>query len=386
MKRSAKIVIAVIVLALVGIGTLTYRNRESVVSTELISEVIIQKRPVQTVVLAPQTLQEKLFATGVLGAEQDVIMQSEVAGRVKKVHKQLGEKCRRGETLVQLDPETYQIAVAQAKAMLAQSKVRLGQAKRDWDRMQALKESAVATAQQLDQAASSQSTAAAALEQAQATLRGAQRNLRETTIKCPFSGYVAEEKLEVGQTVGPNISVARLVDLKKLKLTLNVTSASLSRIRAGQSVELTDPALPEQTYRGVVSRLGVAADANTRNFPVEVQVDESEGALRAGQIVHATLALKEHVDVLSIPVESLITRIENNHVFVVVDGIAKKKTVRTGPQIGEQIIVLDGLKNGDEVVSIGGQELTDGTEVEVIRRLDKSSNLSLADGAPTPDN
>ena len=194
MSRSAKIVIAVIVASLIGIGYATYRNRSSVVSTQEISEVIIERRPVQTVVVAPQNLEEKLFASGVLGAEQDVVMQSEVAGRVKKVHKQLGEKCRRGETLVQLDPEHYQIAVAQAKAMVSQSKVRLDQARRDWDRNQALKESAVVTDQQLDQAESSRATASAALEQAEASLRAAQRNLRETNIKCPLTKFEGRTK------------------------------------------------------------------------------------------------------------------------------------------------------------------------------------------------
>jgi RND family efflux transporter MFP subunit len=385
MKRSVKIVIAIIVLALVGIGIATYRNRGSVVSTEEISKVIIEKPPVQTVVLSPQTLVEKLFATGVLGAEQDVVIQSEVAGRVKKVHKQLGDKCRRGETLVQLDPETYQIALAQAKAMVGQSKVRLEQAKRDWDRMQALKESAVATVQQLDQAESAQSTAAAALDQAQASLRGAQRSLRETNIKCPFSGFIAEKKVEVGQTVGPNIPVARLVDLSKLKLVLNVTSTTLSRIRTGQTVELTDPGLPDRTYRGAVSRLGVAADISTRNFPVEVLVDDSENTLRAGQIVHAILRLEQYEDVISIPVEALMKTAENNYVLAVVDGKAKKKIIRVGPQIGEQVIVLEGLQKGDEVISVGGQELADDTEVEVIRRKNMSHSLSLADGAPTEE-
>jgi RND family efflux transporter MFP subunit len=385
MKRSAKIVIGIIVLALLGIGILTYRNRGSLVSTEEVSKVVIQKRPVQTVVLAPQTLQEQLFATGVLGAKQDVVMQSEVAGRVKKVHKQLGEKCRRGETLVQLDPETYQISLAQAKAMVGQSKVRLDQAKRDWDRMEELKESAVATAQQLDQAEGSRNTAAAALDQAQAALRASQRNLRETNIKCPFSGFVAEQKVEVGQTVGPNIPVARLVDLRKLKLTLNVTSGALSRIKVGQTVELYDPALPDKTYGGAVSRLGVAADANTRNFPVEVLVDESKSGLRAGQIIHATLTLQEHVDVISIPVDALIKTIEGDKAFVVSDGKAKQVSVRIGPQIGEQIIVVEGLKKGDEVISVGGQELQDDTEVEVIRRKEMSESPSLADGAPILD-
>jgi RND family efflux transporter MFP subunit len=385
MKRSAKIVIAIIVLALVGIGVATYRNRGSVVSTEEISKVLIEKPPVQTVVLFPQTLVENLFATGVLNAEQDVVIHSEVAGRVKKVLKQLGEKCRRGETLVQLDPETYQIARAQARAMVGQSKVRLEQAKRDWNRMQALKESAVATVQQLDQAESAQSTAAASLDQAQASLRGAQRSLRETNIKCPFSGFIAEKKVEVGQTVGPNIPVARLVDLKKLKLVLNVTSAALSRIRAGQTVELTDPALPKQTYHGAVSRLGVAADINTRNFPVEVLVDDSENSLRAGQIVHATLQLEKYADVISIPVEALVKTPETSWVLVVVNGRAKKKNIRIGPQIGEQIIVLEGLQKGDEVISVSGQELADDTEVEVIRRKNMSQSLSLADGAPTEE-
>jgi membrane fusion protein (multidrug efflux system) len=95
--------------------------------------------------------------------------------------------------------------------------------------------------------------------------------------------------------------------------------------------------------------------------------------------------LEQYEDVISIPVEALMKTVENNHVLAVVDGKAKNKVIRVGPQIGEQVIVLEGLQKGDEVISVGGQELADDTEVEVIRRKNMSQSLSITDRAPTEE-
>jgi membrane fusion protein (multidrug efflux system) len=325
-------------------------------------------------VVRPSTLKEKLVSTGVLKANQDVVISSEVAGQVQKVSKALGDRCEKGELLLRIDPESYQIALAQADAQLKQSRIALDHSERDFKRTQALKESAVATAQQLDQAEGAQSSAAANVEQAQAAFRVAERNLRETKVRCPFSGYVAEMMVDTGQAVGPQTPLARLVDTSELKLLLSVTSAEIGRIKTGQAVFLRDPALPDQSYQGTVSRLGVAADTMTRNFPVEVLVGGDAGGLRAGQVVHATLELGEHSDALAIPSEAVVTSDDEKIVFVVADGKAQKIPVSTGPEIEGNVIVTDGLKPGSEVIIVGGEDLTQGSLVEVVRREDQAAS------------
>ncbi len=368
MKTRAKVAVILVfpMLALVAIGALTYKNRAPMTKTDLIQEVVKSRHPVQVLTVQPRTLTEKLISTGVLKAEQDVILSAEVAGKVKKVFKSLGDSCKKGELLLRLDAEGYEIALAQAQAALKQSQIGLDHTGRDFKRMQALKQGAVVTAQQLDAAEGAKRSAGASVEQAEAALRFTKRNLRETSVRCPFTGFVAQRMVDKGQAVGPQTPLARLVDISRLKLVLSVTSGEISRLKIGQTVVLTDPALPGKSYNGDVSRVGVAADSITRNFPVEVLVDKQEDGLRSGQVVHASLTLEEYRDALAVPVEAVMTAGKIKSVFVVSKDKAEKVAVSVGPQIDEKVIIASGLKAGDKVITVGGDDLEQGFLVEVV--------------------
>lgn len=371
--KVAVILIALFTLLLL-VGVLTYRNRAPASDGELIQEVTTPRPPVRTVLLKPQLLLDKLVSTGVLKAKQDVILSAEVPGKVKKVLKALGDKCNKGELLLQLDTEGYRIGLSQAKAALAQSEISLDHATRNWNRMQQLKASAVATAQQLDSAEGSVSSGEATVEQAKAALQLAARNLRETNVRCPFTCFVAQRMVDTGQTVLPQTPLARLVDTSELKMVLSVTSAELSRLKVGQTVVIRDPTVPGRSYTGSVFRLGVAADALTKNFPVEVLLDDKESRLHTGQVVHTSLELEEHRDVLAVPVEAVFTSGTTQFVLAVSKDKAQKVIVTTGTQIEEQVIITSGLQPGDEVIVVGGDDLVNGAEVTVVNREDKAKS------------
>lgn len=364
------VVFALVLAILVFVGIMTYLNRADQSGRVLVREITSSTHPVQTVVVTPLDLVERLSSTGVLQAERDVIISSEVAGKVEKVFRKLGDKCQKGALLARLDAEGYQINLAQAEAAVRQGEVALDHARRDLERMTALKESAVATAQQLDAAEGATSTSLAALEQARAAQKMAARNLREAGIRCPFTGFVADIRIDTGSAVMPQTPVARLVDTSHLKLVLSVTSAEMSRIQSGQQAIITDPSVPDEMYRGTVSRLGVAADSTTRTFPVEVSVSPTGNGLKAGQVVHVSLELQVHKDVIALPNQAILTDPVNGkkYVLAVKNGVVEKVEVVTGLQIEDSVIVKDGLGKGTEVVTIGGDELEDGMAVDVTKR------------------
>lgn len=365
-KLKLVVIIAVLLVVLVGAAVLTYMNRAPVSDSTLVSAVELDRRPVKTRVVEPAVMIERLESTGVLRARRDVTLTTEVAGEVIKVFKDLGDRCEKGELLVRLDGEGYRIAVAQSKAMVKQGEVAVEQAERDLARLRKLSAQAAATAQQVDAAEGGLASGAAALEQARAGLQAARRNLRETQVRCPFGGNVAEQMVELGQMVGPQTPLVRLVDADRLELVISVTAAELARIETGIAVELDDPELPGKNFEGVVSRLGVAADEATRTFPVEVEVDGTTEGLRAGQVVRASLELARHADALAVPVDAVLSRDGQRTLVVVRDGKARELSVVTGPEIDGRVIITSGLVAGEEVVVVGGDELSDGAEVEVV--------------------
>jgi RND family efflux transporter MFP subunit len=296
----------------------------------------------------------------------DVTMTAEVGGRVEKIFKELGDSCNEGDVLLRLDQESYRISVAQARAALQQSEVAQDQARRTLERVNKLKERNIAAEAEYDSAESGYRTSKASVEAAKAVLRAAARNLKETTVRCPFTGQLAERMVDVGQSVGPSVPLARLVNVDKLKLTINVSSSQLGQIAVGHQVALSDPDLPSNSVLGKVSRLGVAADPQTRTFPVELVTENAGDVLRPGQVVEARIEFAVHKNVLVVPIEAVTTMDGAESVFVVADGAARRVPVQLGIQSEGRTVVEEGLSPGDEVVVVGGDGLEDGSLVETI--------------------
>lgn len=358
-----------LVLVVLFFGTIagaTWVNRTQRSENGLITEVEVSRRPVRVTEVGPVDLTEILETTGLLLPNRDVMITAEVAGKVQRVYKELGDPCKSGELLVKLDGEGYQIALAQARAQVQQAEVALDHARRDLQRIEQLREEAAVAPQQLDTMEGAARTAAASLEQARAGQQAAERSLRETRITCPFSGHVAERMVEVGQMVDPRTPLARLVDVGRLKLSLSVTGDQLARIRLGQEVTLVDTARPLERFTGTVSRLGVAAEESTRTFPVEVLVEQDSVGLRAGQVVRSSLSLGDYRGVLAVPVDAIQQDGEQPSVFVVREGRARRVPVRTGAQVRNRVIIESGLSAGDRVVAVGSDALQDGVEVMVM--------------------
>ena len=384
---SGKIQVIVVLLLFAGgltaIGIATYSNRVQKIDTELVKEVKLEKAPVETQVAVLQNLTERLVATGVLVADQDITLTAEVGGEVKKVTKSLGDYCKKGELIVRLDAESYNLAMRQAKAALSQSEVSLEYAAREWERMKKLKGSEVASESRIDSAEGNFSANKAAVDSAKAAVAVAARNLKETNVKCPFSGYIAERMVDPGASITPGMPLARLVDLGRLSLTISVTSDKLARLKVGQKAVLSDPALPDRTYVGEVSRLGVAADSVTRTFPVEVELVEKHADLRAGQVVQASLALQTFENVTAVPSGAVQKSLGPPRIVIVEGGKAKVRTVTLGQEIDDLVIVTSGVKPNDEVVVVGGSELRDDIEVAVTRRIPHSNDVvTTAEAAP----
>lgn len=355
------------ILVLAGvIAGVTIMNKAPAPSGELIQEVERSVFPVETVKVGPRTVAETLNRTGVLQADKDVTLNAQVAGTVKKVDKRLGDACAKGEAVVRLDPESYRIGVSQAGAALKQAKVALEQAERNLARIEKLKRKEVASEQQYDTAATGVEASKAALDQARAAQRAAAKGLKDTKVKCPFDGTVARTMVEVGQSVGPAVPVARIVDTEKLKLVIEVPARQLSMLRLGQRVTLTAPSAAGGSIEGEISRIGVAANERTRTFPVEI-LAANGGELRPGQVVNADCELQIHREALLVPVEALLDEQgEASELMVIEDGAARTVRVDLGARIGNEIIVKSGLSPGDEVITVGHETLKDGAPVKPV--------------------
>ena len=363
MKSSARVVIGLGVV-LVAVGSVTYLNRRSGDGGKRVSIVTADQRPVSTIRVAPEALVETIERTGELRAHQDVVLTAEVPARVRGTPKGFGDTCHRGEVVMRLDASSYQIAGQQAQAALEQARAELDHAERERQRAEHLSD--VMPTQEVDNARSRVRTAQAQVQAAEASLRMAQRNLRETVLVCPFDGEIAHRHVDVGQLVGGDSPLVRVVSGGDLELTVQLSSAELSRIEPGQEVDVWDPALPDRHYPATVERIGVAADPATRTFPVRIRVPRGDTGPRPGQLVQAKIVVQKHPDALAVPEEALVEADDKPAVFVVRGGNARLVPVALGPRIAERRVVTKGISAQDRVIVVGHHGLSPGDAVKVV--------------------
>jgi RND family efflux transporter MFP subunit len=353
------------------IGLVTWFNRVSnLAKTGTVTKINAKLQPVQVEQIMPLDLVERMEVSGILMADKDVMVIAEVAGRVTKVYKQLGDSCAKNEVLLALDAERYQIAAAQAKAMFRQAEVELAFAQNELKRVKNLKSHKVVTGKDLDAAQRGVDSLAAALEQARAAKDNAEWQLRHTKVKCPFEGLVAQKMIHQGQMVSMQTPLFRLVDASKLRLELNLAAAQLFKIKVGKQVKIYDPDQKEKVYSATVHRLGVAADPLTRTFQVEIKVDEQAfgQGLKPGQVVQAVLDLENHQQAISVPLSAVAYQSDTKLVWVVADNKAQARPVELGPAIEGRVLIKVGLKQGEQVVVVGAELLSDGAEVQVVNQ------------------
>ena len=186
---------------------------------------------------------------------------------------------------------------------------------------------------------------------------------RATLILAPEAGVVTELKFQVGQTPGVGGVLATIAKLNKVILKLNVTSQDIGYFKKGAAATVT---VAGEKVKGKVSLIPLAADPNTRFFPVEVTFDNPKKKLLPGMYVTAELDAQQ-VEGIVVPTEAIVYRNGLNAVWTVDEnGKALRKIVKIGVQTKDDIQVIEGLEGGETIIVEGQSKMNDGDKVLVV--------------------
>lgn len=306
---------------------------------------------------AKKKLNSDFSLTGTVIANNDVNILSETSGKVIQMFFKVGDYKQAGSVLAQVDDELKKAALSSAEANYEK-------AKKDYERFQNLFQQKSATDAQLD-------AAKLGLSVAEAQYIVAKRQLEDTKIKTPISGYITMKGIDVGATVqgAPQPTfVANIVDISKLKVKLNVSEASAFKLKAGDAVKVTADVFPGAAFKGRIESISSKSD-EAHTFPVEIMVEnQSSHQLKAGVFTRVEFdAFKERESVV-IPREALVGSVKNPQVYVVENGVAKLRSLVLGNESNTYIEVLSGLNEGETVVINGQNILADNTKVEILNK------------------
>jgi multidrug efflux pump subunit AcrA (membrane-fusion protein) len=358
---------------------------------------------VQTQLVREDIVRRSVDLVGTLAAADEVVVSSETDGTVSHILADLGDRVQAGQPLVELDREKRQYSLDQQRATLARALATYGasepgklppieetpdvkkaaaelqQAKQTYERTLTLQQRQLVAQQLLDDAKATlqakQAGYDAALQNAKnlqaqidvadASMKLADRQLRDTFIRAPFDGYVQERLVSLGELVKAQAPVMRVVRIDPLKVTAEIPERMGPWIKSGAAITLTVDAYPDKTFKGSLTRLSPAVNTQTRAFPFEGRVPNTDGLLKPGTFARVHIETAQEDKVVSVPYAAMQYRYGVNRVFVVDGGALSVRELKVGDRLGDRIEVVSGVKAGDQIAVSDIEKLVDGMKVSV---------------------
>src|SRR5919112_205334 len=424
MSRRMKVGLVVAIVVLAAAGVVAFRiNRGRNAATEVRLEQVTRRDLVSAVT-----------ASGKIEAKTSVDISADITGRIIDIAVREGDMVKRGQFLLQIDPAQYQAAVARAQgvvssteATLVQTRATRDQAQRAWNRARQLTQLgdnliAPETAEQartaLDVAEANYQATRAQLEQARASLQEAKDNLAKTRLTAPISGRVV--RLAVGKREGAVPGpfsretglLMTIADLSVILAKVQVDETDVVRLKQNDSVEVTIDAYRDTTFWGRVTKVSHSAKLTATetasgstdravDFDVEITLRNPPSDIRPDLSCTARIITDTRDNTLSIPIIALTVRDhekvpnesegappvdtlrakfkkkEAEGVFVVRNGIATFRPVRTGVAGEEYFEVVDGLREGETIVGGTYQAIRDLKDGAKVRQADTTKTQEV---------
>ncbi|RCW50800.1 MULTISPECIES: efflux RND transporter periplasmic adaptor subunit [Halanaerobium] len=205
----------------------------------------------------------------------------------------------------------------------------------------------------------------ASVKQAKASLAEIEDQIDKTKVNAPFSGLVNRVNVEAGEMIPAGQTVVNLINIDQLFAEINVTAATVSAIKKGDTVDVRGETM-QHYIEGEITNIAPAADEASRTFLVKIKIPNQDHRLRAGMFADVRITKGKSGSAVVIPIESVVNlNSDNPHVFVVEDGKSVRRDISIGISTDSRVEVLQGLKANQEVIIRGQNNLEAGQKVEV---------------------
>lgn len=319
----------------------------------------MERPPANVIVqsLVPMPIQDRLNLPGLVEAWQDLELLAEARGMVLETQVGDGDRVVQGQVIVRLDDRDYQNslnAITASYDLAVSSRDRLAGLRRqnlvpqaDFDRVEAEVKSLLAQKE------------IAALQ------------LSRCLIRAPISGVVNKVLAKKGRLLASGDPVARIIDLSRVKITVGIPESDVTAVRSLDSFTVTIDALDGRKFTANKHFLAVVTDSMAQLYRLELELDNdtSSNGLLPGMFARVEI-VKQHVDdALAVPLYSIISRDDRNFVYVVDQGVAKRREVRLGILDGWLMQIVSGLDPGEQVVIVGHRSVDDGQKLQVVQTV-----------------
>jgi RND family efflux transporter MFP subunit len=320
---------------------------------------------------------ERTFS-GAAQADVETSLSFRVPGLIQRLLVTNGDRVEEAQLIAELDRTDYELQVQEAEAALIQAEARARQTDSDYERVRGLYENRNAAKADLDASRAAAESARAQIDASVKRLEQARAQLSYTRLRAPTAGSIGRVPVEVNENVVAGKEIALLTAGSRPVVNVAVPESIIGEITRGERVSVSFDAFPGRNFEATVTQVGVTTEMAT-TFPVQVQLVEATTDVRSGMAADvsfsfgATDGRKRYL----LPPRAVLEDRSGRFVFVVEPsgegkGRIHRKPVEVGDLTGEGLEVLDGLADGDRVVTAGVSQIHEGLEVRFAREGDGS--------------
>jgi len=313
---------------------------------------------VQTETVKTEPFEDYLNLIGSVRASEDILLSAEASGRITQLLVSRGSKVSKGSPIAKIDDQILILERDRARAQHENAKENYLRRKKIWDDDRIGSELDLITAK-------------TSLEQAEANLKLLELQLDRTTLRAPFNAVVEDIISEVGVTVAPGTPVVRLISDGTVRIRAGVPGRYAGSVKVGDKVEISFEEYQSETVAGKISFVANSIDPQSRTFNVEVSIPNRNNKYKIDMITNVKIRTRSLSDVIVMNQEYVFRNENGYQVYLVSEdengqSVAKAVQVKTGTLFNNRVVITEGLKVGDKVITIGASSVENMTKIRVI--------------------
>lgn len=305
---------------------------------------------VDAIVIEPRELENKIYATGTILANEEIELRSEISGRVTNINFSEGTKVLKGSLLVKIND-------ADLQAKLSRLTIERDLAEREERRQRQLLETKLASEREYDAAQSKLKTLDAEIQLIKA-------EIAKTEIRTPIEGVVGLRWVSTGGYVTPTTPIARIQQLDRIKIDFSVPEKYGSALKTSSPIAFSITG-SDRIYQGLVYAIEPKIDLATRTVKVRAIAANGDRSLLPGAFAKVVLVLDKLDSALVVPTGSVVPELTGQKVYVFTNGKAKSRAVLTGIRTDSAIQIIDGIVPNDTLIVSGLMQIKDNMPVKV---------------------
>ena len=357
------ILLTMIVLIIFLFGSI--KKESALIAANKAAAIAQEKPPVNVVILtlAPTTITDRINLPGSIEPWTRLQLMSKLSGTITEVLVQEGDKVQKGDVLAHIESKDYEIALSRAEAAYKL-------AKSEYERDKSIYDKGVIPTSALDANKTNMQTAMADYENAKLLYS-------RTTITSPMAGVIRHLYAKIGLQLSVGDPIAEILEIDRLKGVIGIPESDVVAARRLDRVNITIQALNDKKISAKTHFLSPSPETIARLYNLELVIDNSEGNIFVGMFIRADIVKKTVENTLAVPFYSVISRNDEQFVYIEEEGVARKRIVNLGIMEKWMVQVTDGLQPGDKLLVEGHRDVENDQKIKIVHTITHPEELRL---------